>query len=481
MCTYLHGPRGAVYYFRRAIPKPLQPYLASGTAWMFSLHTKDRTEAKDLVALHTVRTNALIKEARARFKSGGTPPTPVTKKRLALSSSEADRLEWEMFEYSLESDAFFQKLDREEEAEREANPDAFMVPDAIAAAKLRWEAQRLEEGREIAREKSRSLVSIKALFEGYAKIPGLRAATIRQFGAIVDHLRAFLGHDDAARVTPADIVKWRNALLEEPLKSGRPRTAKTINSSYLAAASLTFGWGVDNLLIPSNPVSQVSKVRADKVVQLREKDFTIGERQTILAATMQPIPERLAPKHALARRWVPWLCAYTGARVNEITQLRAEDVKQIDGVWSVRITPEAGNVKTNKARTVPLHDHLIEQGFLAAIGSQGAGPLFYRPSLGRDGLPREQHKRLGMRLAAWVRELGITDPAIKPNHAWRHTFKTICMEAGIDERAADYIQGHASKGIGRSYGSNTLPALVRQLALFPRFAIDAPAAHGAGE
>jgi integrase len=75
-----------------------------------------------------------------------------------------------------------------------------------------------------------------------------------------------------------------------------------------------------------------------------------------------------------------------------------------------------------------------------------------------------------MFLAAWVRnDVGVTDKAIMPNHAWRHTFKTICLEAGIEERAADYMQGHASKGQGRRYGANTIPALAAQLAKFPRF------------
>lgn len=77
-----------------------------------------------------------------------------------------------------------------------------------------------------------------------------------------------------------------------------------------------------------------------------------------------------------------------------------------------------------------------------------------------------------MFLAAWVRnDVGVTDKAIMPNHAWRHTFKTICLEAEIEERAADYMQGHASKGQGRRYGANTIPALATQLAKFPRFEI----------
>jgi len=41
-----------------------------------------------------------------------------------------------------------------------------------------------------------------------------------------------------------------------------------------------------------------------------------------------------------ARRWVPWLSAYTGARVGEITQLRKQDVIKRDGIHAIHITPE---------------------------------------------------------------------------------------------------------------------------------------------
>jgi integrase len=46
----------------------------------------------------------------------------------------------------------------------------------------------------------------------------------------------------------------------------------------------------------------------------------------------------------------PWICAYTGARVNEITQLRANDVVNVDGIDCIRITSEAGTVKTLRER-----------------------------------------------------------------------------------------------------------------------------------
>jgi hypothetical protein len=38
------------------------------------------------------------------------------------------------------------------------------------------------------------------------------------------------------------------------------------------------------------------------------------------------------------------MCAYTGARVNEMTQLRREDVFLVANLWCLRICPEAGTV-----------------------------------------------------------------------------------------------------------------------------------------
>jgi integrase len=106
-------------------------------------------------------------------------------------------------------------------------------------------------------------------------------------------------------------------------------------------------------------------------------------------------------------------------------------VQQVDGIWTINITPEAGTEKTGKARLVPLHEHLIEQGFLDFVRSAGEGPLFYRPRRAQRGSPEptKQTKspaaQARQRLAAWVREIGIDDEHLSPNHAWRHTFKLI--------------------------------------------------------
>jgi hypothetical protein len=121
--------------------------------------------------------------------------------------------------------------------------------------------------------------------------------------------------------------------------------------------------------------------------------------------------------------------------------LRTEDItRHPDGFWTMRITPEAGNVKGNTARAVPLHEHLIEQGFIEFAKAKGKGPLFYDPAGRRkvDDDPTNPARRPWAKsrdkLSEWVRSLGVTDPGICPNHAWRHTFKRIAARAGIERR-----------------------------------------------
>jgi integrase len=212
------------------------------------------------------------------------------------------------------------------------------------------------------------------------------------------------------------------------------RRALTVKETYLASLKVVLEVGRENGALRENAAAEV-KVRVPKKVRLRDPQFTKEEAQTILRAALQPQNTALSPEHKLARRWVPWLCAYTGARVNEMTQLRAEDVRKVEGVWTLRITPEAGGVKGNKARTVPLHEHMIDQGFIEVVDAKGEGPLFYNPERGRGGKAGNPHyKKVGERLAAWVRDIGVNDPEVQPNHGWRHLFKAIGRRACAPHR-----------------------------------------------
>jgi hypothetical protein len=97
-------------------------------------------------------------------------------------------------------------------------------------------------------------------------------------------------------------------LQTEAAVNGNPRSAQTINNSYLAAASVTFAYGFNERLILVNPVAVVGKVRAEKRVKLRSPNFTKAERKIILSASSNVVAGKRSDQLAAALRWVPWLC-----------------------------------------------------------------------------------------------------------------------------------------------------------------------------
>ena len=145
-----------------------------------------------------------------------------------------------------------------------------------------------------------------------------------------------------------------------------------------------------------------------------------------------------------------------------------------DGLHALRITPDAGAVKNRKTIEVPLHEHLIEQGFLNFV-SRRTGPLFYEPAQKADEAadptkpPKPRYVQARQRVADWIRSLGVDDPDVSPNHGWRHTFKQIGSRAGIERYMLDHIVGHAPANVGADYGPPTLSDKAKALEKFPRY------------
>src|SRR5262249_628442 len=143
-------------------------------------------------------------------------------------------------------------------------------------------------------------------------------------------------------------------------------------------------------------------------------------------------------------------------------------------VQAMLIRQGAGTVKRGKAGAVPIHEQLIEQGFLEFVKSRGDGPLFYDPAEENGPSDPLNPRRppavvVRQKVAAWVRSLGITDDELSPTHAWRHTFKQIADRARISERMSDHITGHSHKSEGAKYGAPTLEDMAAALGKFPRY------------
>ena len=312
------------------------------------------------------------------------------------------------------------------------------------------------------------------LFEAWVGARKPAPATVNRWRSVFLALEVRFAGRDIATITANEAEIWAGTLTTSE------RSARVANDTWLRAARVIFSWARDKRkAITRNPFDGL-RMDIPRQQKLREREFTDQESETILSATLQTPRGRMASHNAAARRWVPWICAYTGSRPGEVTQLRGEDVTLEDGIWRMRITPEAGTQKNNTARIVPLHEHLIEQGFGEFVKASARGPLFYDPTARRridravSDPGQSPAVKARNKLAAWVRELGITDQNISPQHAWRHTFKRKAARAGIERRFRFAFCGHASKEEGDSYEIPTLEDMATALALFPRFKFRIP-------
>lgn len=303
---------------------------------------------------------------------------------------------------------------------------------------------------------------LRPIFASYAKEAELAPSTVKRWTPVVERLIAHLGHDDAAAIERADIVAWKDALLDGGMSN------ITVRDVYVAAIKATLQFAVDQGTLPENPAAGI-KVRVREALQERDKGFDGREAETILSATLRKFSDQISAEMAAARRWVPWVCAYTGARVNEITPLTGRDLVLRDGIWMIRIRAE--NNKTRKFREVPLHSHLIEQGFLDYARSRGARPLFYDPRRSRGGKDANpHHKKVAERLAEWVRTLGI-DERVAPNHGWRHRFSSIARVVAMPADVRNIIQGHAGAKVADSYGETWPLVALREIEKLPRYVV----------
>ena len=133
-------------------------------------------------------------------------------------------------------------------------------------------------------------------------------------------------------------------------------------------------------------------------------------------------------------------------------------------------------------RVIPVHSHLVEQGFLAFVEKRRkAGlPLFYDPKRAEGAEnANPQWQKVAERLGEWVvKSLKVT--SVKPNHAWRHRFKSVSREVGMHPEVEAFITGHGGSDdperiqkVSLGYGDPWVKTLKKTIEMYPRYKIAA--------
>jgi len=294
------------------------------------------------------------------------------------------------------------------------------------------------------------------------------ASTLRRYGPSLESLDRFWKGKDWRLIGGDEIFDWANH--RRDVDGIAPRT---INRNDLVAVSSIFAWATTRQggrRRAENPAMGI-KLDVERQTTTREKFFKDEEVSAILTAARKAKPSRRYPRASASRRWAPWICAYTGARIQEVCWLSRQDIKQEGGIWVIHFP----QTKTNVARTVPMHPALIDEGLLAFWEKAPTGFLFVGDVPQKEGATRSPQEQRASELAEWVQEQVELEDGVSPNHGWRHTFVTRAEEANISKRFSNAITGHNhGKDVSDRYFRGRMSALKVRMDRYPRYEITSP-------
>ncbi|WP_052272277.1 DUF6538 domain-containing protein [Leisingera sp. ANG-M7] len=275
------------------------------------------------------------------------------------------------------------------------------------------------------------------------------AATESKFRRAATEYAEFVGSENAAQITAKDVDGWKQDMLEAEELSNNTIGQRLQNLRTVVEWGRQQGLG--EFFPEGNPLTLV-KLPRHQPVPSEEKTFRLDEAQKVL---------RMARKQSKPDlRWLPWMCAYSGARINEVGQLVPKDFFKVGEDWFYKITTMGKrNVKNeHSVRQVPVHPDLVAEGLLE----------FVNGCSNKSQDARMFPNRAALNIRDWLREeLKITRKELAPNHGWRHLFEDLAMAAGMSDSAKLYITGRSGGGSARAYGKGfeMLPGLAQQMKL----------------
>lgn len=193
-----------------------------------------------------------------------------------------------------------------------------------------------------------------------------------------------------------------------------------------------------NLLISiHSKLSDSKKNRRDSEAKCAYTSIELEKIFSNLARTKQ---EHKHPYYL----WLPLLAYFTGARLNELCQLYKADVYQVDGIWLIRIDDRFQGQKLKNLtshRIIPIHDQLLNLGFIEFVQSVQHERVFPELKASRDGFGSAASKWFGR----FKTKLGFDKG--QDFHSFRHTVATQLKRHQISHIVAGELLGHAQNNI----------------------------------
>ena len=313
---------------------------------------------------------------------------------------------------------------------------------------------------------SPKLSEMKEEFIGERLLSGFSPKSTRELESTIDDLIEIIGDIPILKVTPNNARDFKKIISSLPkYRNQSPRyrglTIKQILSldgvegqepkninKLIYRVRVFFKWLKNNYseYVPQNHFDGLS-IQEKKFDKPRDI-FTNKELHKIFDTTpfLNNTIRNPHRRNKLASYFVPIIAIHTGMRLEEICQLRLEDVYKegtVD-IFRVTISKETKLKTVTSQRIVPIHENLKRVGFLEYCNymkKQKKERVFWDLTKSRDGYGRN----IGRYFMEYLRKVGVYEFQSKVFHSLRHSFITNLLQNGVREEVVNGLCGHKQK------------------------------------
>lgn len=259
------------------------------------------------------------------------------------------------------------------------------------------------------------------------------------------HIRDFWQSLAKGESTPITDVTFGDAERFKTVVLNREGASGSNKKKVLQRAGGVFRWAKSAKRLITDDFSEAFKYPSDV-----PKNSYLKYSDDDLKALFESDKYRIAGFARLHEYWLPLIGLFTGARLNELCQLRASDFSESEGIVVISILDEDDRrlKTTSSRRIVPVHSKLIELGLLDLVkATRDIGKdrrLFaYLPEaagkLGDFGKEPSRH------FTAYRRECGVgalKGKSRKTFHSFRPTLIAALRKAQVPKDRRTRLAGH---------------------------------------
>ncbi|WP_157979364.1 site-specific integrase [Rhodoferax ferrireducens] len=461
---YLHR-RGRLFYFKRKIPADLRHVFGDGREQMWkALGTSLLEKAKVMLAVEVSEFDfAVAKQRRLLAARAAGVPERATEARTSLPCGTAPGAP------SPEQQAHLDLVHSLEDGLLKLRA---MVPASPSTSSGASHGEvRVPTGVKTRTPPSNSVVKPKAkpatqvctdptygarkptllhLYEDW-KRKQTRHRTTNAVLKTVHEFREIHGSLAVESITRQHARDYRDLLIEKGLAKGSIENRIGFLSTLVRHGMVEI---IEDLA--RNPFEKIGITGGAGIrVKKNRRAYKVAELNTLYSSALYTGDYEVKGQVLEAAYWLPILGPFMGARIEELSQLRVEDIQRVNGVWCARICDLDDDQKLKNDgsfRRVPLHEAVIKCGFLvhaAKMAKAGHERIF--PSLSNDNANGVFSNAVGKWYGRYLEFIGLTDHRLD-YHSFRYSFRQQCSLCDVEAEPRDALTGH---WVGKSDGGRT--------------------------